>query len=258
MDNSAVSYIMRTKTHSGRLARWSLLLQDFNITFKHRPGTENHVADCLSWAPINAVQPDEPSQREPHPDKALLPSKKRLVEEQKADSKLGPIVTLLSLGTLPTEPEASKEVERQSAFYMVLNGLLYRKGDDEERMLAVPLALVPAVLFAYHESMFTNHPGAARMFESIKLKYHWPSLAKDVKAHVKACMQCQRRKPLTRSMEPRAGNLDCSKALRTYQHGSPSTPGHAGRESPFAGNGRLLHEVCGGSSPERQIGCSHS
>ena len=206
-DNSAVSYIMRTKTPSGRLARWSLLLQDFNITFKHRPGTENHVADCLSRAPINAVLPDEPSQREPHPDKALLPSKKRLVEEQKADSKLGPIVTFLSLGTLPTEPEASKEVERQSAFYMVLNGLLYRKGDDEERMLAVPLALVPAVLFAYHESMFANHPGAARMFESIKLKYHWPSLAKDVKAHVKACMQCQRRKPLTRSMEPRAGNL---------------------------------------------------
>ena len=211
-DNSAVSYIMKTKTPSGRLARWSLLLQDFNIVFKHRPGTENHTADCLLRAPINALLPNVPPEASFHrPEKSLLPTKTRMVDEQNKDEKLGPIIAFKTRGELPKDPIFQKKVEREASHFVYINGLLYKLRENNKRLLAIPRALVPTMLFAFHESMFSNHPGAAKMVQNMSLRYYWENMAADAKAHAKNCLQCQRRKPLTRSMEPKAGNFTTSK-----------------------------------------------
>ena len=159
-DNLAVSYIMHTKIPSGRLARWSLLLQDFQITFKHRPGMENHVADCLSRAPINALVPESVKNPTPRPEKSLLPTKALLPKQ------LAPIFNFLSSGNLPDDPIIQKDIQKRAVDYLLINGLLYFVQDDDTHLLAVPLSLVPAILFAYHESMFSNHPGAAKMYET--------------------------------------------------------------------------------------------
>lgn len=45
---------MTTKNPSGRLTQWSLLLQEFDITLKHRPGIRNLDADALSRLPHDA------------------------------------------------------------------------------------------------------------------------------------------------------------------------------------------------------------
>ena len=39
---------MNESITNGRITRWLLLLQDFNITIMDRPGKENQVADFLS------------------------------------------------------------------------------------------------------------------------------------------------------------------------------------------------------------------
>ena len=36
----------------GKLARWSLLLQEYDFTLEHRAGTDNTNADCLSRYPL--------------------------------------------------------------------------------------------------------------------------------------------------------------------------------------------------------------
>ncbi len=47
-DHAAVVELFNAKTLTGKLARWSLTVQDFNPSFSHVPGALNHVADALS------------------------------------------------------------------------------------------------------------------------------------------------------------------------------------------------------------------
>ena len=62
----AIRYLMNKPVTNGRITRWSLLLQEFDITVLDRPGKENQVADFLSRlnhagedVPVNDDFPDE-------------------------------------------------------------------------------------------------------------------------------------------------------------------------------------------------------
>ena len=46
-DHSTIKYLMNKPMTNGRITRWLLLLQEFNITIQDRPGKENQVADFL-------------------------------------------------------------------------------------------------------------------------------------------------------------------------------------------------------------------
>lgn len=47
-DHSTIRFLMNKPITNGRITRWLLLLQEFNITIVNRPGKENLVADFLS------------------------------------------------------------------------------------------------------------------------------------------------------------------------------------------------------------------
>ena len=47
-DHSAIIFLMNKPITNGRVTRWLLLLQEFNITIIDRPGKENLVADFIS------------------------------------------------------------------------------------------------------------------------------------------------------------------------------------------------------------------
>ena len=47
-DHSAIKYLMNKPLTNGRVTRWLLLLQEFNITIVDRPGKSNVIADYLS------------------------------------------------------------------------------------------------------------------------------------------------------------------------------------------------------------------
>ena len=46
-----LKWIMTTQKLTGKLARWSLLLQKYDFTVVHRAGTDNANAECLSRYP---------------------------------------------------------------------------------------------------------------------------------------------------------------------------------------------------------------
>ena len=56
-DHRPLEYLMSKKDPTGRLARWALFLQQFNITIRYRPGKTHQNADCLSRIPVNLVAP---------------------------------------------------------------------------------------------------------------------------------------------------------------------------------------------------------
>ena len=47
-----LKWLMTTQKLTGKLARWSLLLQEYDFVVAHRAGLENMNADCLSRYPL--------------------------------------------------------------------------------------------------------------------------------------------------------------------------------------------------------------
>ena len=59
-DHAALIYLLGAKDLMGRLVRWQMYLQQFDLTIFHRPGKENANADALSRLP--AVAPANPAE----------------------------------------------------------------------------------------------------------------------------------------------------------------------------------------------------
>ena len=51
IDHSAIRYLANKPIKNGKITRWLLLLQEFDITIKVYPRKENVVADFLSRVP---------------------------------------------------------------------------------------------------------------------------------------------------------------------------------------------------------------
>ena len=51
-DHSALQWMMTTSRLTRRLARWSLILQEYDFKIHHTPGVENAVPDCSSRFPL--------------------------------------------------------------------------------------------------------------------------------------------------------------------------------------------------------------
>ena len=47
---------MTTSKLTGRLARWSLLLQEYEFEIQHKLGVENVVVDCCSRFPLPSIE----------------------------------------------------------------------------------------------------------------------------------------------------------------------------------------------------------
>lgn len=50
-DHQPLKWLMSIKSPSGRLARWALKLQQYDLKIQYQPGKTNVVADCLSRPP---------------------------------------------------------------------------------------------------------------------------------------------------------------------------------------------------------------
>ena len=55
MDHEALKWLMSTKDLTGRLARWSLKLQEYAFEIRYRRGKANGNADALTRLPITAA-----------------------------------------------------------------------------------------------------------------------------------------------------------------------------------------------------------
>ncbi len=99
-DHGPVTELFKGKNLSGKLARWQLIIQDFNPTFQYLSGRLNTAADALSRNIASVV----PNLNEKNHNTYDV---QQLINEQKKDSFCSPIIYFLESGDESQLPKLS-------------------------------------------------------------------------------------------------------------------------------------------------------
>ncbi|XP_061724302.1 uncharacterized protein LOC133530409 [Cydia pomonella] len=191
-DHQPLRWLLSLKSPAGRLVRWALRLQAFDIRFEYTPGKANVVADTLSRPVCSGDSREDCGVYSVVFD---LPTKNpaELRREQLADPEVEKIVK---------EVEGSNEVASRrwtERGYLMEQGVLYRynpDSDSETPQLVIPISLRAEILKECHDSPVAGHPGVDRTYQKIAQLYYFTGMRRIITDYVKACIHCQRYKAI--------------------------------------------------------------
>ena len=189
-DCQPLRWLMNLKSPTGRLARWALQLQPYNIKIEYTPGRGNVLADTLSRLPEKPPEDIPSNICSVHVE---LPRRgpTELRDEQLRDPEVKKILDCFS----STEHDATRSWTDRG--YLTSSGVLYRynpDSDSEEPQLVVPLQERIQVLEKHHNAPSAGHGGINATYQRVSQRYYWPGMYKDVHEYVRKCITCQRYK----------------------------------------------------------------
>ncbi|KAK8928408.1 hypothetical protein KSP39_PZI017378 [Platanthera zijinensis] len=120
-----------------------------------------------------------------------------LMEVDQQESWMDPFTTYLTTGRLPEGELEKKQVRYKSAYYLLKEGILYRKTLSGLLARCVSEKEVARVLEEIHSGECGSHSGS-RTLEGRVLRqgYFWPTLRRDAEEFARKCRQCQEFAPL--------------------------------------------------------------
>jgi predicted aspartyl protease/transposase InsO family protein len=216
-DNQALTWLNTAKNQKGKLARWAILLSEYNFEIEHCPGSENHLADHLSRFPQGpagaTLSPEEECARIEAPTRRpeatamlliMVNIREEVIEKQKTDPRIMATVALFN---------SPDNAGRRPAGLAVRDGMLVRISSRMDPQLVVPAGTREDVMRVYHDQ--SGHPGAAETDRSIKEWYHWKKRRRDVERHVRSCEVCATRKRA--APQPPAPQTSHMEAVRPWE-----------------------------------------
>lgn len=215
-DHKPLKYLLESPMTNKRIQLWALSIAGYNCKIEYIKGSTNTCADLLSRHPLNVnAEPSDSvecdvndnsfqvnvinsNQFNPKqfascdvPDDDTLQKPEfslpgiDLVTEQSKDDEITKLKSVLLHG------EPDKSVSRK---HIVVDALLYYISDpDGEAALRVytPQHLREMIIRAYHDE--NGHMGCQKCYDSIRLKYYWPNLFKELYNYISKCTICQTR-----------------------------------------------------------------
>lgn len=188
-DHQPLKWLMSLKSPTGRLARWSLSLQPYDMKIDYTPGKSNVVADTLSRPPIEksnieiqAVHADFPKEKQAEVRAAQL-----------ADPDIEKIINCFESPD-PVSVDFKSWTDRG---YLMSQGILYRASPDydgDEFQQVVPNSHINKILQDYHDSPLAGHYGVEKTLQRIRSRYYWIGMRKSVTEYLAKCLDCQRYK----------------------------------------------------------------
>lgn len=175
-DHQSLRYLSTQPQLSGRQARWSQFLQQFDVNIEYKSGKQNVVADALS----------------------------RRSDLQEALSLAGASIEVTTdfSETLTNKVKAGYEKDekcgeilltpRQFKNFLTINeGLIFH-----HQQLYIPNVkeIKLELLQEAHDIPTAGHLGVARTIDLLTRSYYWPKLAEEVKQFVESCFTCQSNK----------------------------------------------------------------
>lgn len=185
VDHCALCALATKKPLTGRLARWAILLSEFELDIRYQLGTAHNDIDCLSRLPVD----DENDWRQ----EALLPvnninmiipfSNEAWIESYAGDDECEDIIADC------TYDQAKKYNAK------LVDDVIYSHDDK----LFIPKSGREEILHAAHAAPLAGHGGHKATLSKLSDDYWWPDMAKDVNMFVDSCESCQRyKKTLTK------------------------------------------------------------
>lgn len=209
-DHSSLTWLMKTKDLSGRLARWSLKLQPFSFSILHRKGSLNVVPDSLSrYAIVDSLYLESISLES---DDICSFSVDFQDESFQSDEYKDLI-------------EYIKENNEQLPDILVSEGLVYKRTnhtigndviDTKVWKLWVPSPLRNDLMAAAHFPPNKSHGGVAKTLNRLRERFYWPYMAVDVKSFIKSCETCPKVKSPNEVLAPPLHG--CFEVHRPFQH----------------------------------------
>lgn len=199
-DHASLKWLMSQKDLTGRLARWSMKLSQFDFSIEHRKGSLNIVPDALSRSFSEAIEeistlPIDLSSKEFQSDGYL--GLVELVREQKED--------------LP-----DLKVSENLVFKRVKFRTEEINHEQECWRLWIPETLKDTVMHSSHDPPNCSHGGFVKTLKRIQESFFWPSMAVDVKRFVERCQTCKETKDVNTNLRPEMGKQ--FKVDRPFQH----------------------------------------
>jgi len=196
-DHAALKWMLHMDGAHGRLMRWRLRLVEFNYVVQTRPGASHHAVDTMSR--ISTPAGDKGAIPDAVPFLALPNSSAAWQLPPETKGRLQAPLTLAELFEGQAEDGRCKEVRAamdgndKSRFHDDPNGLLVRTALlDGAAQVYVPTHMRYGVMMREHYPPQAGHPGAKKMYTSMRRWFYWESMVVDVYAFVANCTQCAR------------------------------------------------------------------
>ena len=182
-DHQSIKYVCDGTDLRGRKARWTEMMQDFDLDIRYRKGTLNSVADALSRIPeVNALSFTEISTD-------LFQSLRRLCRD---DHYFGTYWQMVQDGSSividQTSLTAPPLIQAAGGQWEIRNGLLFRN-----QKICVPdiQDLRLRIMRECHDAPTAGHPGVQRTLALVKQTFYWPKMKSFVQDYVVKCPVCQ-------------------------------------------------------------------
>ena len=185
-DHNALKYMVNKPDLTGRVARWVLLLQEFDYEVKVKPGKSHTNADFFSRI---EGEPDEKEVDDKFPDEELF------YVDVGDETWYADIIEFLQTAKLSRDmtPEAAAVFLQKVRPYMIIKGVLHKEGIDGTIRRCLEKREIKVVMQSLHEEMAGGHFSApATVRKIMDSGYWWPTLNKDVRNFVQGCDPCQR------------------------------------------------------------------
>ena len=229
-DHKPLKYLLESPMQNKKIQLWALSMSGYNCTIEYIAGTTNTCADLLSRHPENVNKSSDNQLDDEVEDEKMLDVNDNLYEinvidsnqfdpksfascdlpndssfekcdlsvftkagfnmevEQTRDDDISVIRSMILNG------QESKDVQKH---YLLVDGLVYylsNVSDDPCMRLYIPKHIRQFIVTQYHDN--NGHMGVQKTFDSIRQKYYWPNLFKEIHKYVSDCITCR-----TRSMQ---------------------------------------------------------
>ena len=204
-DHHSLKWLMNITDPTGRLARWTLLVQQHDFEIRHRPGASHANADALSRRPYKLTAPNISAYDIPGVQTS------RIHELQRCDPDLADLISYLETASLPHNNATARYMLLMvDDYFLDSDGLLFHlwtpsgsRRQTTYHQFVVPDALRYEILIWGHDDPTAGHFGTTKTYEKLRTRYYWRHMFSDIQHWIRSCADCSMRKtPRNRHKAP--------------------------------------------------------